>query len=62
MQRDRNDDMYPRKSTEIEFERMDWLRERIYERIPNSKELLLKTLIIDKPIKEDKHISKFVEN
>tara|TARA_Y100000034_G_scaffold86080_1_gene103187 strand:- start:654 stop:1826 length:1173 start_codon:yes stop_codon:yes gene_type:complete len=61
VQRDRNDDMYPRKSTEIEFERMDWLRERIYERIPNSKELLLKTLIIDKPIKEDKHISKFVE-
>ena len=57
----RGGDTYPRKSTEIELERMDWLRYKIYDRIPNSKELLLKILVIDKPIKEDKHISKFVE-
>ena len=52
---------YPRKSTEIELERMDWLRNKIYDRIPNSKELLLDTMVIDEPIKEDGEISKVVE-
>ena len=40
---------------------MDWLREKIYEVIPDSKKLLLETMVIDKPIKEDEHISKIVE-
>ena len=52
---------YPRKSTEIELERMDWLRNKIYDRIPNSKELLLDTIVIDEPIKEDEEISRVVE-
>jgi GNAT superfamily N-acetyltransferase len=52
---------YPRKSTEIELERMDWLRNKIYDRIPNSKELLLNTMVIDEPIKEDDEISRVVE-
>ena len=52
---------YPRKSTEIELERMDWLRNKIYDRIPNSKELLLDTMVIDKPIEEDEEISRVVE-
>jgi len=57
----RGGDTYPRKSTEIELERMDWLRDKIYNRIPNSKELLLKTLVIDNPIEEDEEISRIVE-
>ena len=61
VQRDGNNDKYPKKSTEIELERMDWLRNKIYDRIPNSKELLLDTMVIDEPIKEDGEISKVVE-
>ena len=57
----RGGDTYPRKSTEIELERMDWLRQRIYEKIEKSKYLLLKTMVIDKPIEEDEEISKVVE-
>ena len=40
---------------------MEWLREKIYEVIPDSKKLLLETMVIDNPIKEDDHISKIVE-
>jgi len=40
---------------------MGWLREKIYEVIPDSKKLLLETMVIDEPIKEDEHISKIVE-
>jgi len=54
-------DEYPRKSTEIELERMDWLRDKIYDRIPNSKELLLDPIVIDEPIKENEEISKIVK-
>ena len=61
VQRNGNNDKYPRKSTEIELERMDWLRDKIYDKIPNSKELLLDTMIIDEPIEEDKEISRIVE-
>ena len=61
IQRNGNNDKYPRKSTEIELERMDWLRDKIYDKIPNSKELLLDTMIIDEPIEEDKEISRIVE-
>jgi len=61
VQRDGNNDKYPRKSTEIELERMGWLRNKIYDRIPNSKELLLDTMVIDEPIEEDKEISRVVE-
>ena len=57
----RGGDTYPRKSTEIELERMDWLRQRIYEKIEKSKYLLLETMVIDKPIEEDEEISKVVE-
>ena len=57
----RGGDTYPRKSTEIELERMDWLRNKIYDRIPNSKELLLNTMVIDKPIKEDEEVSRIIE-
>jgi 7-cyano-7-deazaguanine synthase len=57
----RGGDTYPRKSTEIELERMDWLREKIYEVIPDSKKLLLETMVIDKPIKEDEEISSVVK-
>ena len=60
-QREKDNYLYPRKCTEIELERMDWLREKIYEVIPDSKKLLLETMVIDKPIKEDEHISKIVE-
>ena len=57
----RGGDTYPRKSTEIELERMDWLRNKIYDRIPNSKELLFSTIVIDEPIREYEKISKVVE-
>ena len=57
----RGGDTYPRKSIEIELERMDWLREKIYEVIPDSKKLLLETMVIDKPIKENEEISKVVK-
>jgi len=57
----RGGDTYPRKSTEIELERMDWLRNKIYDRIPNSKELLLNTMVIDEPIKEDEEVSRIIE-
>ena len=57
----RGGDTYPRKCTEIEFERMNWLRQKIYERVKNSKYLLLETLVIDKPLREYEEISKFVE-
>ena len=43
----RGGDTYPRKCTEIELERMDWLRDKIYDKIPNSKELLFDTIVID---------------
>ena len=59
--RDGNENKYPRKSTNIELERMEWLRERIYENIPNTKELFLPLWVIEKPIAEDEEISKFVE-
>ena len=52
--RQRGEDTYPRRSTEIELERQAWLREEIYKRIPNSEELFLQTAIIDEPIQEDK--------
>ena len=57
----RGGDTYPRKSTEIELERMDWLRDKIYDKIPNSKELLLDIMVIDEPMEEDVEISKVVE-
>ena len=57
----RGGDTYPRKSTEIELERMDWLQDKIYDRIPNSKELLLNTMVIDEPIKEDEGVSRIIE-
>ena len=57
----RGGDTYPRRSTEIELERQGWLREEIYKRIPNSKELFLQTAIIDEPIQEDKDVSQLVE-
>lgn len=59
--KERGGDTYPRKCTEIEFERMNWLRQKIYERIKNSKSLLLEILVIDEPLSEDEEISKFVE-
>jgi len=61
VQRDGNNNKYPRKSTEIELERMDWLRDKIYDRIPNSKALLLDTMVIDEPIEEDEEISRIIE-
>jgi GNAT superfamily N-acetyltransferase len=54
-------DIYPRKSTEIELERMEWLRNKIYDRIPNSKELLFSTIVIDEPIREYEKISSVVK-
>jgi len=54
-------DTYPRRSTEIELERMDWLRQRIYEKIEKSKYLLLETMVIDEPIKEDEEVSRIIE-
>jgi GNAT superfamily N-acetyltransferase len=57
----RGGDTYPRKSTEIELERMEWLRNKIYDRIPNSKELLFSTIVIDEPIREYEKISSIVK-
>ena len=57
----RGGDTYPRKSTEMELERMDWLQEKIYDEIPNSKSLLLPYVIISEPIEEDEKISKVIE-
>ena len=57
----RGDDSYPRKSTHIEKDRLEYLERRIYETIPNSKNLLLPYVIIDKPIKEDNHISNIIK-
>jgi len=57
----RGGDTYPRKSTEIELERMEWLRNKIYDRIPNSKELLFSTIVIDEPIREYEKISSVVK-
>ncbi len=57
----RGGDTYPRRSTEIELKRQDWLREEIYKRIPDSKELFLQTIIIDQPIKEDVDVHELVE-
>ena len=54
-------DTYPRKCTEIELEKLDSLRDKIYDRIPSSKELLLSTIVIDEPIEEDEEISRVVE-
>ena len=61
VQRDGNNNKYPRKSTEKELERMDWLRQKIYEKIEKSNYLLLETMVINEPIKEDEEISKVVE-
>ena len=61
VQRDGNNDKYPRKSTEIELGRIDRLRDKIYNKIPNAKELLLDTMVIDEPIEEDEEISRVVE-
>jgi len=61
VQRDGNNDKYPRKSTEKELERMDWLRRKIYEKIEKSTYLLLETMVINEPIKEDEEISKVVQ-
>ena len=52
---------YPRQSVSIERERIEWLRNKIYDTIPNSKDLLLSLMVIDKPIKEDEEISRVVE-
>ena len=57
----RGGDTYPRKSTGIELERMEWLRNKIYDRIPNSKELLFSTIVIDEPIREYEKISSVVK-
>ena len=57
----RGHNTYPRRSTVLELERIDWLVDRINEMIPDSKELLLPLMVIDNPIKEDKHISDVVE-
>tara|TARA_A100001391_G_scaffold88473_1_gene58538 strand:- start:227 stop:1426 length:1200 start_codon:yes stop_codon:yes gene_type:complete len=57
----RGEDTYPRRSTEIELERQSWLREKIYDTIPNSKELLKETSIISYPITEHDGVSKLVE-
>ena len=57
----RGGDTYPRKSTEIELKRQDWLRKEIYKRIPNSKELFLQTEIIDEPIHEDVDVHQLVK-
>ena len=61
VQRDGNNNKYPRKSTEKELERMDWLRQKIYEKIEKSNYLLLETMVINEPIQEDEEISKVVE-
>ena len=52
---------YPRQSVSIERERIEWLINKIYDTIPNSKDLLLSLMVIDKPIKEDEEISRVVE-
>ena len=54
-------DKYPRNSFDIEQERMEWLRKKIYKTIPNSEESFLETMFIDKPINEYPEISKTVE-
>ena len=54
-------DKYPRNSFDIEQERMEWLRKKIYKTIPNSEENFLKMMFIDKPINEYPEISKTVE-
>ena len=53
----RGGDTYPRKSTEMELERIEWLRKEIYKLIKNSEKLLLPLMNIHNPIKEDNHIS-----
>ena len=53
----RGGDSYPRKSTEFELERIEWLRKKIYKLIQNSEKLLLPLINIHNPIKEDNHIS-----
>ena len=57
----RGGDTYPRKSTDIELERMDWLQEKIHNEMPNSKSLLLPYIVITEPIKEDEKVSKVIE-
>ena len=57
----RGEDTYPRRSTEIELERQSWLREKIYDTIPNSKKLFMETSIISYPITEHDGVSKLVE-
>ena len=54
-------DKYPRNSFDIEQERMEWLRKKIYKTIPNSEESFLEMMFIDKPINEYPEISKTVE-
>tara|TARA_Y100000592_G_scaffold41232_1_gene65368 strand:- start:783 stop:1955 length:1173 start_codon:yes stop_codon:yes gene_type:complete len=60
-QRNNNDDLYPRKSTEIELERIEWFRKKIYKLIKNSEKLLLPLMNIHNPIQEDNKISEVVK-
>ena len=60
-QRNGNDDMYPRKSTEIELERISWFEQKIHKLIKNSKKLLLPLMYIDNPIQENNEISEVVK-
>ena len=53
--------MYPRKSTEIELERISWFRQKIYDFVENSEYLLLPIMEIYEPIAENEEISKVVE-
>ena len=53
--------MYPRKSTEIELERISWFEQKIHKLIKNSKKLLLPLMYIDNPIQEDNEISEVVK-
>ena len=53
----RGDNSYPRQSTRIERDRIEWLKDKMYEIIPNSEDLLLPLMVVDEPIKEDNHIS-----
>ena len=57
----RGGDSYPRKSTEFELERIEWLRKKIYKLIQNSEKLLLPLINIHNPIKEDNHISGVIQ-